>query len=77
MREAGIRYDYAHGYRQPRKYESPQAIAKFGRHARIPMEQAIEDDLFGHRMDAAQRIHNALFRAKRERPTFSKKRIGR
>lgn len=78
MQEAGIRHDYATGFKKPRKYESPQAVAQYGRHARLPMKQALEEDLSFHRMSAGQQIHNALFRAKRERgKSFSRKRFGR
>ena len=78
MAESGIRHDYKTGFRKPRKYESPQAIAQHGRHARVPVKQAIEEDLLRHRLNRGQQIHNALYRAKRERgKTFSKKRVGR
>lgn len=77
MHEAGIRYDYKTGFRKPRKYESPQAIAEHGRHARVPMKQALAEDLFVHRLNAGQQIHNALFATKRVRKTFKTTRVGR
>lgn len=77
MAEAGIHHDYATGRKLPRKYLSPKAVALHGPDARIPVQQAIDEDLSIHRMNAGQQLANAAFRAKRERPrarTFMKSR---
>jgi hypothetical protein len=56
MSEAGIRYDYQHGHKQPRRYLSSKAVAEHGRHAHIPTEQAIQEDLQFARMRAANAV---------------------
>jgi hypothetical protein len=69
FQEASIEAGYHVGATQPRRYESPQAVAQHGRHARVPVAQAIKEDVELSRMRLGNKLasQHAAIKSKERR----------